>query len=87
MASTGGDPALEVMKRHMRRILQPCGVEMKQDTQLAKGDLLKAHPTLPSSDTNDDLYERTPIGEGQPAPKKKGGKKKRGRAYPPLIIR
>ena len=46
LSITGGEPSLEVVKRHMRRISQPCGVEMRQDALLAKGDLLKAHPNL-----------------------------------------
>ena len=43
LSRTGGDPSLEATKRHMRRISQPCGVEMKQDVPAAKGDLLNTH--------------------------------------------
>ena len=31
LSSAGGDPSLNVMKRHMRRISQPCGMALKQD--------------------------------------------------------
>ena len=36
---TGGDPSLETMKRHMRQMSQPCGVELKQDALVAEDDL------------------------------------------------
>ena len=79
MASTGGDPSLEVMNRHMRRILQPCDMGMKQDALLAEGDLLKAYQTLSRPDVNDDLNEK----EGQAVPKKKRKKRKKEKIIPP----
>ena len=40
LPGAGGDPSLETMKRHMRRILQPCGMELKQDVRVVKDDAL-----------------------------------------------
>ena len=80
LSSTGGDPSLEAMKRHMRRILQPCGMEMQQDAPLVSNDLLKAHQNLPGSDANKALRDETPIGDAQVAPKEKKKKKKRGKS-------
>ena len=70
-ASTGGEPSLEEVKRHMRRISQPCGMEMKRDALSVKGDLLEAHQTLSRPDAKDDLDEETLVGEAHATPKKK----------------
>ena len=76
-ASTGGEPSLEEVKRHMRRISQPCGMEMRQDALLAKGDLYKAHQTLPMPNLNGNLNEKIPVGEAQAVSKEKRKKRKR----------
>ena len=44
LASTGGDASLETMKKHMRRILQPCGVDLKQDALIVGNDLNAMRP-------------------------------------------
>ena len=71
LASTGGDPSLDVMERHVRRILQPCGMEMKQDALAAKGDLLRAHHSMFRPDVNKASRGETLIGKAQAAPKKR----------------
>ena len=79
IASTSGDPSLEVIKRHMRRTPQPRGMEMRRDALLVEGDLLKAYQTLSRPDANDYLNEK----EGQAAPKKKRKKRKKEKIIPP----
>ena len=83
LPSTGGDPSLEVMKRHMRRISQPCGLEMQRDALLAKDDLLKVRQSLPRSGVSNAVQEETRIGDAQVAPKKEKGKKKKDKSRLP----
>ena len=85
LSSTGGDPSLGVMKRHMRRISLHCGMERKQDALLAKDNLLKARQNLPRSDVNNAAHEETLIGDAQVAPKKKK-KRKKARSDPPQLL-
>ena len=39
LTGTGGDPSLENMIKHMRRILQPCGVDLKHDALMVDSNL------------------------------------------------
>ena len=64
LASTGGDTSLETMKKHMRRILQPCGVDLKQDALIADDDLNEMRP---ASVTPNDLNVKVNLGEAQVA--------------------
>ena len=54
----------------MRRISQPCGMEMKQDVLAAKGDLLNAQQTLSRHEATQALRDEAYIGDAQVAPKK-----------------
>ena len=87
LSSMGGDPSLEAMKRHTRRISQPCGMEMKQDVRVATGDLLKTNRNLSMPGANKALGGATVVGDAQVAPKKKKGKRKWARAGPPQPLR
>ena len=46
LTSTGGDPSLENTKKQMRRILQPCGTDLKQDAMAVNNDDLNVVPGL-----------------------------------------
>ena len=46
LASTGGDASLETMKKHMRRILQPCGVDLERDASIVNNDLKVMRPAF-----------------------------------------
>ena len=77
LASTGGDTSLETMKKHMRRILQPCGVDLKRDALIVNNDLkvMRAASSYP-----DDSNVKVDMGEAQVASKKKRkNKTKKGR--------
>ena len=87
LSSTGGDPPLEVMKRHICRFSKHCGAKMKQDALLAMGDLLKARQNSSRSDANKALRDKTFVGDAQVAPKKKRIERKKARAGPPQLLR
>ena len=78
-ASTGDDTSLENMKRHMRRILQPCGVDLKQDALIADDD---SNVMRPASVTPDDSNVKVDLGEAQAVSKKKKGKRTGKREVP-----
>ena len=73
-----GDTSLETMGKHMRRILQPCDVDLEQDALMVDNDL---NVIRPASVSPDDADVKVDVGEAQVAPKKKGRiKRKKGRA-------
>ena len=74
LSSAGGDPPLETMRRHTRRISQPCGVELKRDVLAEKDDLLNTQQPPTRPDAIGVLRDETFIGDAQVAPKKKKGK-------------
>ena len=47
LSSAGGDQSFETVKRHMRRISQPCEMELKQDVLVAKDDALNKQVFFP----------------------------------------
>ena len=71
LASAGGwgGPSLGNMKRHMRRMLQPCGVDLKQDALIADNDLnvMRSDSTL-----HDDSNVKVNVGEAQVVKKGRG---------------
>ena len=79
LASTGGDTSLETMKKHMRRILQPCIVDAKRDALVVNNDL-KALNSAPSQ--LDDSIGKVDVGEAQIASKKSGRIKQKKRRIP-----
>ena len=86
LSSTGGGPSLEVMRRHMRRILQPCGVELKQDVLVVKGDAPKTQAVSSGSVANDGSDARPAIGDATVASKKKKKKQEKGKTGSSSIL-
>ena len=70
LSSAGGDLSLETTNRHMRRIPQPCGMELKQDVPAAKDDLLGTQESLSRPLANKPLGDETFTGDAQVSPKK-----------------
>ena len=77
LSSAGGNPSLDVMKRHMRRILQPCGMELKQDALVVKDDLLKSQDSPLGPAARDASGDKVAIGDANMLPKKKKKKTKK----------
>ena len=68
LASTGGDASLETMKKHMRRILQPCGMDLKRGALIVNNDLKVKRS---ASGSPDDSTVTGDMGEAQVVSKKK----------------
>ena len=83
LSSTGGDPSLETMKQHMRRILQSCGMELNQDSLVAKDDVPNKQAPPCGSAANCSPGDGPIIGDANAAPKKKRKKPKKGKFAPP----
>ena len=82
LSSAGGDPSLDAVKRHMRRILQPCRMALKQDALAVKDDLSKSQ-ALPSGSAAYDASGNGPVtGDANMAPQKKKNRRK-GKLDPP----
>ena len=79
IASTCGDLSLEVVRRHMRRILGQRGIGMKQDALRLKNDSNKVNSIPYMASSNDNASDYPLVGEIQVTFKKK---KKRKRALP-----
>ena len=77
LSSTGGGPPSDVMKRHMRRILQPCGMALKQGALVVRDDLSKSQ-VLPSGPSVKGVSGDGPfIGDAKMASKKNKKKRKK----------
>ena len=77
LASTGGDNSLETMKKRMRRILQPCGMDVKRDALIVNNDMKVLNST---SSYTDDSDVKADVGDAQIASKKKRkNKQKKGK--------
>ena len=63
MTSTWGDITLQVVVRHMRRILRPCDMEAKQDALLLNDDSNKVQPSPRLVSSTADVSDRPPVGE------------------------
>ena len=74
LSINGGDPSLETTKR---RILQPCGVEPKQDVLVVEDDLLNTQESPSRPVANKTLGDETFIGGAQEESKKKKKNRKK----------
>ena len=74
LTGTGGDPSLGNMIKHMRIILQPCGVDLKHDALMVDSDLNIANS--PSTLMNG-LQSDEDVKDAKVVSSKKGEKKKK----------